>query len=41
MFACLETKEKVTGVLGVDTEGIRRAAGVSLGIGLEPLVCKY
>ena len=38
MFACLEAKVKVTGVFGVDAECICRAAGVGLGIGLEPLI---
>lgn len=40
MLAGLEAKEEVTGVFGVGTEGIGRATGVGLGVGLEPLIWK-
>lgn len=40
VLAGLETKVEVTGVFGVDAEGIGRATRVGLSIGLKPLVCQ-
>lgn len=38
MLACLEAKEEVAGVFGVDAEGISRATRIGLGVGLKPLI---